>query len=68
MFLFPLQKVATRLPDGKRQAGNRLTKLGNNGDTIAPTAWPKWTSSVENRQASAEEGLGGMREVLVGVQ
>lgn len=40
----------------------RLQKLGNNGDVIEPTAWPKWTSSVENRAATAEEVLGGMRE------
>jgi catalase len=46
----------------------RLEKLGNNGDTIDPNAWPKWTSSVENRQATAEEVLGGMREVPVGAR
>jgi catalase len=43
----------------------RLQKLGANGDVIDATAWPKWTSSVENREATAEEVLGGMREVPV---
>ena len=46
----------------------RLAKLGNNGDTIDPNAWPKWTSSVENRQATAEEVLGGMREAPVAIK
>ena len=40
----------------------RLEKLGANGDSIDASAWPKWTSSVENRQATAEEVLGGMPE------
>ena len=39
----------------------RLQKLGSNGDKIDPTAWGKWTSSVPNHQATAEEVLGGMR-------
>jgi len=39
----------------------RLQKLGQNGDTIDPKAWPKWTSSVPNRQATAEDVLGGLR-------
>ncbi|HEY0971871.1 MAG TPA: catalase [Gemmatimonadales bacterium] len=39
----------------------RLKKLGQNGDVIDASAWPKWTSSVENRAATAEEVLGGMR-------
>lgn len=39
----------------------RRQKLGRNGDQIDPGAWGKWTSSVENRQATAEEVLGGMR-------
>ena len=38
----------------------RLGKLGANGDRIDPKAWGKWTSSVENRQATAEEVLKGM--------
>src|SRR5690606_25719956 len=37
----------------------RLQKLGANGDEIDAAAWPKWTSSVENRPAKAEEVLGG---------
>ena len=41
----------------------RMQKLGANGDVIDAAAWPKWTSSVENRAATAEEVLGGMREV-----
>jgi catalase len=39
----------------------RLKKLGSNGDRIDPTVWGKWTSSVRNYQATAEEVLGGMR-------
>ncbi|MBD2745602.1 catalase [Microvirga sp. BT688] len=41
----------------------RLQKLGKNGDTIDPTVWGQWTSSVKNYKASAEEVLGGMRDV-----
>ena len=41
----------------------RLQKLGENGDRIDPKAWPTWTSSVSNRQATAEDVLGGMRAV-----
>jgi catalase len=40
----------------------RLSKLGANGDAIDPSAWPKWTSSVPVRRATAEEVLGGMRD------
>jgi catalase len=36
----------------------RLKNLGRNGDEIDPTVWGQWTSSVENRQATAEEVLG----------
>jgi catalase len=39
----------------------RLQRLGANGDAIDARAWPKWTSSVENHSATAEEVLGGMR-------
>jgi catalase len=39
----------------------RLQKLGDNGDTIDPEAWGKWTSSVPNEQATADQVLGGMR-------
>ena len=39
----------------------RLQNLGANGDRIDPAAWGKWTSSVPNRQATAEEVLKGMR-------
>ena len=39
----------------------RLQNLGNNGDEIDPNVWGQWTSSVTNRQATAEEVLGGMR-------
>ena len=38
----------------------RLQHLGANGDTIDPSAWGTWTSSVKNHQATAEEVLGGM--------
>jgi catalase len=36
----------------------RLQKLGNNGDTIEPAKWGKWTSAVENRHANPDEVLG----------
>ncbi|ATD67267.1 catalase [Luteimonas chenhongjianii] len=40
----------------------RLKRLGNNDDAIDPGAWGKWTSSVENRRATAEQVLqGGLR-------
>jgi catalase len=38
----------------------RLATLGENGDRIDPKAWGTWTGSVENRQATAEDVLGGM--------
>jgi catalase len=38
----------------------RLDNLGNNGDVIDPEVWGQWTSSVENRQATAEEVFAGM--------
>ncbi|MDQ3348911.1 MAG: catalase [Acidobacteriota bacterium] len=41
----------------------RLQQLGNNGDVIDPAAWGTWTGSVANRQATAADVLGGMREV-----
>jgi catalase len=41
----------------------RLQNLGRNGDMIDPTVWGQWTSSVKNYKASAEEVLGGMRNV-----
>ncbi|HSK11241.1 MAG TPA: catalase [Vicinamibacterales bacterium] len=36
----------------------RLQQLGNNGDTLDASTWGKWTSSVPNHQATAEEVLG----------
>ena len=41
----------------------RLKNLGKNGDKLDPAAWGPWTSSVKNYKASAEEVLGGMRDV-----
>ncbi|MCB2052865.1 MAG: catalase [Geminicoccaceae bacterium] len=38
----------------------RLKKLGDNGDTIDPAAWGRWTSSVEDRRATADEVLAGI--------
>ncbi|MFC0202002.1 catalase [Paracoccus rhizosphaerae] len=38
---------------------SRLEKLGRNGDTIDPAVWGQWTSSVENRQARADDVLAG---------
>ena len=32
-----------------------------NGDKIDPTVWGQWTSSVQNRKATAEEVLSGMK-------
>lgn len=52
--LKPLAKQVLTDEDKKR-----LENLGNNGDTIDPSAWGQWTSSVANRQATAEEVLGG---------
>jgi catalase len=43
----------------------RLKNLGNNGDKIDPNAWSKWTSSVHNHQAKAEEVLNGMKGVKI---
>jgi len=40
---------------------HRIRNLGSNGDKIDPSAWWKHTGSVENRQASAEQVLGGMK-------
>ncbi len=41
----------------------RRENLGNNKDAMDPSVWGKHTSSVKNYQASAEEVLGGMRDV-----
>ena len=41
----------------------RLQNLGKNGDKIDPAVWGQWTSSVKNHKATAEEVLGGMRDV-----
>ncbi len=41
----------------------RLRSLGQNGDAIDPKAWGTWTGSVEVRQATAAEVLGGLREM-----
>jgi catalase len=43
----------------------RLTNLGTNGDKIDPNVWGKWTSSVHNYQAKAEEVLNGMQGVKI---
>lgn len=41
----------------------RRERLGENGDRIDPAVWGSWTSSVPNDQTSADEVLGGMRDV-----
>ncbi|MGE3511593.1 MAG: catalase, partial [Vicinamibacterales bacterium] len=41
----------------------RRERLGANGDRIDPAVWRSWTSAVPNGQASADEVLGGLREV-----
>ncbi len=38
---------------------SRLSSLGGNGDEIDPSVWGQWTSSVENRKATADEVLAG---------
>jgi len=38
----------------------RLAKLGKNGDRIDAKAWGKWTGSVQDRQATADEVLKGL--------
>jgi catalase len=43
----------------------RLQNLGNNGDRIDPTVWGRWTSSVHNHQARADDVLNGMKGVKV---
>jgi catalase len=39
----------------------RLEKLGSNGDTLREAKPRRWTSSVPNHPAKAEDVLGGMR-------
>jgi catalase len=39
----------------------RLQNLGKNGDEIDPEVWGQWTSSVKNRQVTAEEVLNGLK-------
>jgi catalase len=46
----------------------RRQKLGSNGDVIDPGTWGTWTGSVANEQATAEQVLGGMREVPAAAQ
>jgi catalase len=58
--LAPLQGQVLTAEDKQR-----LQNLGNNGDTINPQAWGKWTASVPNHRATAEEVLGGMKDVKV---
>lgn len=43
----------------------RLANLGRNGDVIDPEAWGKWTSSVPNHPAKAEEVLAGRVDAQV---
>ncbi|SPJ32555.1 catalase [Kushneria phyllosphaerae] len=50
----PLAKQVLTDEDKKR-----LENLGNNGDTVSADGWGQWTSSVNNRQTTAEEVLGG---------
>lgn len=45
-----------RLTDDERK---RLENLGHNGDVIDPTQWGRWTSSVVNHRASAQDVLSG---------
>jgi catalase len=50
-------QVLTEEDEARRQ------KLGANGDRVDPGAWGRYTSSVPNHRASAEEVLGGMLRV-----
>ncbi|REC93798.1 catalase [Kushneria indalinina] len=52
--LQPLAKQVLTDDDKKR-----LENLGNNGDNVSAEGWGQWTSSVENRQVTAEEVLSG---------
>ncbi len=54
--LQPLPKQVLTDEDQKR-----LQSLGRNGDKIDPTVWGQWTSSVTNRQVTADEVLSGLR-------
>ena len=56
-----LSPLAGQILTGEDKA--RLQKLGANGDTINASAWGKWTASVPDRRATAEDVLGGMRAV-----
>jgi catalase len=42
----------------------RVKKLGRNGDRVEAKGVGTWTGSVPNRQATADEVLGGMREPM----
>ena len=54
--LEPLAKQVLTEDDKRRLQG-----LGTNGDKIDPKPWGQWTGSVEDRQATAEDVLRGMR-------
>jgi catalase len=54
-----LEPLAGQILTDEDQA--RLKKLGQNGDTLDPKPWGKWTGSVPNHRATAEDVLGGMR-------
>jgi catalase len=54
-----LEPLATQVLTAEDQ--QRRAKLGANGDVLDAAAWPKHTSSVDNRQATAEEVLNGFR-------
>jgi catalase len=54
-----LEPLAGQILTGEDKA--RLQKLGQNGDAIDPKLWGKWTGSVANHQATAEDVLAGMR-------
>jgi hypothetical protein len=41
-----------------------LKTLGNTADSIDSKRWGTWTGSVPNRQTTADEVLGGMREQM----
>ena len=42
---------------------SRRQKLGSNGDAIDAAKWGKMTGSVANQQSTAEQVLGGLREL-----
>lgn len=56
-----LQPLATQALNEEEQ--KRLENLGRNGDTIDPTQWGTWTSSVVNHSVTAEQVIAGLGDL-----